>query len=261
MESVAIVTVEEFRTHMRPPTTVERFLAEALGTFLLVFIGGGTAAVAGLGNLTPHGSGAATLALVALAHGLALFIIVLIVGRVSGAHVNPAVTLGLAITGHFAWEDVPAYLVGQVVGGVIGAAAILIVYGKQAATVGHLGGPALATNTSMLQGLIIEGIGTGILMLAIVATAIDTRAIPGWAGLTIGLSLAAIIMVIGPATGATVNPARAFGPDFVDFLLGVNVDWVAYVVVYLIGPILGATGAAMLYGVIAQYRTPRLSKR
>lgn len=243
------------------PTMVERFLAEALGTFLLVFIGAGTATVAALSNLTPHLSAAASLTLVALAHGLALFIIVLIVGRVSGAHVNPAITLGLAINGHFAWEDVPAYLVGQIVGAVIGAAAILIVYGKQAATIGHLGAPALATNTNIWQGLIIEGIGAGILMLAIVATAIDTRAIPGWAGLTIGLSLGAIIMVIGPATGAAVNPARAFGPDFVDFLFGVKVDWLAYVVSYLIGPILGATGAAALYGMIAHYRTPRLSNR
>ena len=241
---------------------VERFLAEALGTFLLVFIGCSAAAVASLHNLSPVGSGAATLVLIGLAFGLALFIAVLIVGRVSGAHVNPAVTLGLAVTGHFAWEDVPAYIVGQIVGALIGAAAILIVYGKQAATIGNLGGPTLATNTSIWQGLIIEGIGTGILMLAIVATAIDTRAIPGWAGLTSGLALGVIIMAIGPATGGSVNPARAFGPDFIDLLMGVKIDWLAWLVAYLIGPILGAIGAAYLYGYIAHYyRTPRLNKR
>jgi glycerol uptake facilitator protein len=246
---------------MRHPTMVERFLAEALGTFLLVFIGGGTAAVTALSNLTPQGSGAASLVLVALAHGLALFIIVLIVGRVSGAHVNPSITLGLAFNGHVPWEEVPAYLIGQIVGGTAGAAAILIVYGQQAATIGRLGAPSLATNTSLLQGLLSEGMGAGILMLAIISTAVDTRSAAGWAGLTIGLALGAIIMVIGPATGAAVNPARAFGPDFVDFLLGVKVDWLAYVVVYLIGPILGASGAAALYGVIAHYRAPRLSRR
>lgn len=240
---------------------VERFLAEALGTFLLVFLGCSAAAVAALSNLTPHGSGAASLVLIGLAFGLALFIAVLIVGRVSGAHVNPAVTLGLAVAGHFAWEDVPAYIVGQIVGAVVGAAAILLVYGKQAATIGNLGGPKLAPNTNIWQGLIIEGIGTGILMLAIIATAIDNRALPGWAGLTIGLALGVIIMAIGPATGGSVNPARAFGPDFIDLLMGVKVDWLAWLVAYVIGPILGAIGAAFLYGYIAHYRTPRLTRR
>lgn len=260
-KDVAIVLAEEYRTPMRQATMVERFLAEALGTFLLVFIGCGTVAAAPLSNLALHGSGAATLLLIALAFGLALFIAVLIVGRISGAHLNPAVTLGLAISGHFAWEDVPAYFVGQIVGAVIGAAAILIVYGKQAATIGNLGGPKLATNTSLIQGLIIEGIGTGILMLAIIATAVDTRGVTGWAGLTIGLALGAIIMVIGGATGGSVNPARAFGPDFIDFLMGVKIDWAAFVVAYLIGPILGAIGAAFLYGYIAHFRAPRLGRR
>src|SRR5262249_42863316 len=196
---------------MRTATMVERFLAEALGTFLLTFIGGGAAALTALSNLSPKGSGAAGLVLVALAHGLALFIIVMIVGRISGAHVNPALTLGLAAVRRFPWEEVPAYLVGQFVGAVLGAAAILIVYGKEAATIGHLGAPALAPNTGVVQGLLIEAIGTAILMLAVIATAIDTRAVAGWAGLTIGLALGAIIMVIGPATGGAVNPARAFG--------------------------------------------------
>lgn len=256
-----VALVEEYCPPMRQPTTVERFLAEVLGTFLLVFIGCTAVAVAPLHNLTPHGSGAATFVLIGLAFGLALFIAVLIVGRVSGAHLNPAVTVGLAITGHFAWEDVPAYIVGQIVGALIGAAAILIVYGKQAATIGNLGGPTLATNTSFLQGLIIEGIGTGILMLAIMATAVDTRSAAGWAGLTIGLALGVVIMVLGPATGGSVNPARAFGPDFIDLLVGVKIDWLAWLVAYVIGPILGAIGAAFLYGYIAHYRTPRLTRR
>ena len=83
--------------------------------------------------------------------------------------------------------------------------------------------------------------------MTIVATAVDNRAPAGWAGLAIGLSLAAIIMFLGPATGAAVNPARAFGPDFIDIFFGVKVDWVAYLVAYLIGPILGGIGAAWLY--------------
>jgi glycerol uptake facilitator protein len=200
----------------------------------------------------------ADLLLVALAHGLALFIIVMVVGKVSGAHVNPAVTIGLASIGRFPWEEVVAYVVAQFIGAVVGAACILIVYGKLAATVGHLGAPALATNTSLLQGLAIEALGAFILVLTIVATAVDNRAPAGWAGLAIGMALAAVIMFIGPATGATVNPARAFGPDLVNLFFGVKVDWVAYLVCYLIGPLIGGVAACWLYSYVAALpRGPR----
>jgi glycerol uptake facilitator protein len=200
----------------------------------------------------------ADLLLVALAHGLVLFIIIMIVGKVSGAHVNPAVTIGLASVGRFPWEEVIAYVVAQLIGAVAGAAAILIVFGKLAASVGHLGGPSLATNTSLVQGLLIEALGAFILVLTIIATAVDHRAPAGWAGLSIGMALAAVIMFIGPATGATVNPARAFGPDFVDLFFGVNVDWVAYLVCYLVGPLIGGVAACWAYSYVA--RLPRNRK-
>ncbi len=245
---------------MRQPSQVERFIAETLGTFLLTLIGGSAATLAAL---LPHNhhfiATGAELVLVALAHGLALFIIVLIVGRVSGAHVNPAVTLGLASSGQFDWGDVPLYLGAQFLGATIGAACILIVYGKLAATVGGLGAPSLAPNTNLIQGAVIEGIGAGILVLAVISTAADKRSPAGWAGLTIGLALGAIIMAIGPATGAAVNPARAFGPDIIDWIFfrtPTNVDWWAYIVSYLIGPIVGGVAAANLYLYMA--RLPRV---
>src|SRR5215472_4828269 len=157
----------------RTPTIVERAVAEALGTFILVFIGSGTATLSGL---LPHighfPATAAELLLVALGLGFALFIAIMIVGRVSGAHVNPAVTIGLAATGNFEWADVLPYIVAQVVGAIIGALGIAIIYGKLASTVGHLGAPSLSTNTSILQGIIAEAVGAAILMLAIVATAV-----------------------------------------------------------------------------------------
>src|SRR5215469_11858911 len=182
----------------RPATQIERFAAETLGTFLLVFIGGGTAALAALLSHNHHYTPtAAELLLVALAHALALFVIVMVVGRVSGAHVNPAVTIGLASVGQCDWGDVPAYLLGQLLGAIVGALCILIAYGKLAATVGHLGAPALATNTNLVQGMVIEGLGAGILVLAVMASAVDKRAPVGWAGLTIGLTLGAIIMFLG----------------------------------------------------------------
>ena len=236
----------------RQPTLMERFAAELLGTFLLVFIGGGAAAEAAI--LVHNKNNTATMAdllLVALAHGLALFIIVMIIGKVSGAHVNPAVTIGLASVGRFPWENVVAYVVAQVIGAIAGAACILIVYGQEAAKVGHLGAPGLAQGTSIVQGMFIEGFGAFILVITIIATAVDSRAPAGWAGLAIGMALASVIMFIGSATGATVNPARALGPDLVDLFFSVKIDWGAYFVSYLIGPLIGGVCACWLYVYVA----------
>lgn len=240
---------------VRQPTIVERFLAEMLGTFLLVFIGAGTAALVGIAEFRGKSVGLADLLLIALAHGFALFVIIQVVGKISGAHVNPAVTLGLAAVGRFPWSEVLAYVSGQVIGAVVGAAAILVVYGKDAATLGHLGAPSLAANTNLIQGLAIEALGAAILVLAIMGSAVDSRAPAGWAGLSIGLALAAAIILLGSASGAAVNPARALGPYAVDAIMGVKVDWLQFIVAYLIGPIVGAVAATFLYVYLA--RPPR----
>jgi glycerol uptake facilitator protein len=247
---------------MQKATLMERFAAEALGTFLLVFIGCGAAASA---LIVVHGFGRvlapSDLLLVALAFGLALFIAIVIVGRVSGAHVNPAVTVGLAASGHFPWAEVPYYVGAQVLGAIVGAACIPIVYGRAAATFGSLGAPSLSIGTNLIQGLIAEAIGTAILVLTISAAAVDTRAPAGWAGLAIGLALAAIIMIIGVATGGSVNPARAFGPDLVNLFFGVKVSWGAFIVAYLIGPLLGGVAGAVLYTAIARLPVPKRPER
>ncbi len=245
----------------RQPTIVERFIAELVGTFLLVFVGGGAASVVAIiAQHTKHATTYADVLTVALAHGLILFIIVVVVGRVSGAHVNPAVTIGLASVGRFPWEEVPAYIIAQVVGALIGAAAILIVYGTQAATIGHLGGPSLAPNTNLFQGFFAEALGAFILVSAIIASAVDTRSPAGWAGLAIGMALAVAIIFIGPATGATVNPARALGPDLIALFYGVHTDWLAYLVCYLLGPLVGGVGACFLYQYVSRMPRPKTTR-
>lgn len=243
------------------PTLGERCMAELMGTFLLIFVGGGVAAnVALLAHNTHTGPlPSADVLLVALAHGLILFVIVLTFGKISGAYVNPAMALGLASVGQLKWSDIPGYLIAQFVGGILGALAIMIPYGRDIASIGLLGRPQLAPNTSLIAGLLAEALGAAILALAIIATAADKRAPVGWAGLAIGLALAAAITFIGPATGASVNPARAFGPDIVSIFFGApSVDWVAFIVCYLIGPILGAVGVCWLYARVS--RLPRPSK-
>lgn len=259
--SNSVVQEEHVGTQNTQPTLGERCLAELLGAFLLTFVGGGVAANIALirRNTGSAALPSSDLVLVALAHGLILFIIVLLIYRISGAHANPAITISLAAIGQFKWSDVPGYVIAQVVGAVLGALAIMIPYGRDIASVTgtYLGRPSLATNTNDLAGLLAEGLGAGILIITVVAVAVDRRAPAGWAGLGIGLALTAAIMMIGPATGAAVNPARAFGPDIVSIFFGApSVDWVAFILCYLIGPILGGVGAAWLYARIAHLPRP-----
>jgi glycerol uptake facilitator protein len=249
----------ELEETMPTSAQIQRFLAEALGTFLLVFIGAGAISSGALVLSGTKTLGVpANLLLVALALGFGLFLAVVIAGRVSGAHVNPAVTVGLASAGQFPWRDVPLYVVGQVVGAVLGALAIPLTYGRVAATVGSLGAPSLAQGMSLWQGALVEGIGTAILVLTVTAAAVDSRAPAGWGALAIGLALAAIVMVIGTATGGSVNPARAFGPDLVNVFFQVKVNWSQYLVAYLIGPLVGGIVGANLYAYIA--RLPRANQ-
>jgi glycerol uptake facilitator protein len=237
----------------RQPTLVERYLAEVVGTFLLTFVGGGAAAAAAI--LATNTKTPVTMPVVlgvALAHGLILFVIVATLGKISGAHVNPSVTIGLASSGKFPWTDVTGYIVSQFIGATIGAFAILIVLGVEGAKIGHLGAPALASGVGLLQGFGAEALGAFILNFAINGTAADSRTPAGWAGLAIGMALASAILFVGPVTGATVNPARAFGPLFADMFYGVSVDWMAFLICYLVGPIVGGVAAATLYDFIAK---------
>ncbi len=236
-------------TTARPEMSLpQRVAAEALGTFLLVFLGAGAGATA---KVIPHILGAAPSLtdwqFVALANGLALFIITMIFGKVSGAHVNPAITIGLSSAGRFPRERIPFYLGAQLLGAILGAVALLIVYGQLAATTGHLGAMKLAPNTNLVQGFAIEALGTFILALTISAAAEDPRAPSGWASLAIGMALATITMVLGPATGAALNPARALAPNLIVAFFGIPVDWAAYLVAYLLGPIVGAIIACFVY--------------
>lgn len=232
---------------MRTPTNTQRSLAEALGTFILVFLGSGTVTFVGLFVRIPG----LNVLLAGLGLGLGLFIAIMVAGKVSGGHYNPAVTIGLAAVRRFEWADVPAYIIGQVVGAVAGALCIVLVYGTIGARLAGLGAPTLSAGTSIWQGLVIEALGTAILVLAIMGTAVDTRAVAGWAPLAIGLTLAVIILFVGTQTGGSVNPARAFGPDIVAMFFGFPVNWAAFIVSYLIGPLLGGVGGAVLYTAVA----------
>ena len=165
--------------------------------------------------------------------------------------INPAVTIGLAVRGRFPWPEVPSYLVAQFVGASLGALMVLATMGHDALTTGHLGAVQLGPGVGVWQGMLVEAVGAFLLVLTISATAEDPRSPNGWAAFAIGMALAVIVFVFDPFTGAPVNPARAFGPNFIDALFGVHVNWGDYLLCYLIAPIIGACIATTLYRYVA----------
>lgn len=227
----------------------QRMAAEVLGTAFLVFIGVGSVPA----TLIVNGKAPFTMAdlgMISLAFGTVVVATVYALGHVGGNHINPAVTLGLAVSGKFPWRQVPYYLAAQAAGAVLGAATILGVLGKKASDVGL--GVASYSGISWTHAFTAEFVGTFILVFTVFGV-IHRKAAAGFAGVAIGLVVFAVIIPVAPATGASINPARTFGPMFVQQLAGGSVKW-NQIPVYLIAELLGGIAAALVYGFIA--RTP-----
>jgi len=231
------------------PTSTQKFTAEAIGTAILVFIGAGSVPLTVfLTGKNPFGS--AELSTISFAFAFAIFAAVYAVGHVSGAHINPAVTIALLATRKIDSKTAAYYIVAQVVGAIIGAAMTYIVLiGNDPATLG-LGAVSYNASTSgPIVALLAEIIGTAILVFTVFGAAVDGRAPAGFAGIVIGFIVYGIIILVGPITGAALNPAREFGPDLVGALIGASTKW-DQLWVYIAGPILGGLGGAFLYQVV-----------
>jgi len=232
----------------------QRAFTEALGTALLVLVGPGSV-VAPLelaGKSTPAIPGADLLG-ISFAFGLVIVALVYAIGKVSGCHINPAVTFALAATKRFPWRETPAYWLGQFVGAVVGALAIWAVFGSKAIDLGMGQTSFNEDATTWASAIFAEGIGTAILVFAILGI-VDGRSPADLAGIVIGGVVVAIIMVIGPVTGASLNPARAFGPELVSAIKSGPTHWNQYIPVYLLPGLAGGALAAFAYDYLA---TPR----
>ena len=221
--------------------TLQKLVAEFVGTFALIFFGAGsicadqflrTSVMGGLGLLG-----------IALAHGLAIGIMVTSLGHISGGHFNPAVTIGFWVTRKVSTIDTVAYWVAQLAGAAA-AAYLLRLLPFDVWTAVQLGTPNLASGISRTSGMIFEGIMTFFLVFVVFATAVDPRgAFNKIAGFAIGLTITMGALFGGPFTGAALNPARAFGPA-----LAAN-HWTNHGV-YWIGPLAGGVAAGWLYDIL-----------
>jgi MIP family channel proteins len=214
-------------------------VAELIGTFILVYTGCAVAVAAILQRPTAGPIIYDSLA-VALAFGLALVVIVAAIGHVSGAHVNPAVTLALAVTKKFAWQYVPVYIGAQLVGAVLGAVAVWITYGAAAREAASLAATFPTDGVGDLRALVVEILVTFILVFVVISVATDERAPAGVAPLAVGFALVCGVLIAGPITGGSLNPARTLGPM-------VMAGQFTAVWVYIVGPIVGAVLAALAY--------------
>jgi MIP family channel proteins len=212
--------------------------AEAAGTFVLV-LAITSAAVAAVLSRPIAGAPYGSLA-VPVADGLALALGVASIGHISGAHLNPAVTFGLAVNRCFPWAYAPGYVLAQFAGATAAAAATWGLYGDQARSIAHLGATAPAAGVYVGRVLAAEAVVTFVLVLVVVAAATDSRVPRRIAAMAIGAALAVAIVISGPVSGADVNPARAIGPMI---LADQFSDWWAY----LAAPLAGGAIAVALY--------------
>lgn len=219
---------------------LKRSAAEFIGTLVLVFVGCGCVALY-QGDLLG----------IAAAFGLAVAVMIYAVGSVSGAHINPAVSIALCAVRKFPLKDTIAYIIAQMLGAFAGVLLIVLIGGTGVIETG-LGATSPAPGISVWQALAAEVIGTFILMLVIMGAAVNRRAPAGFAGIAIGSTVFSVIMVIGTVSGGSLNPARTFGPDLVNLIFaGSDALWTTFPLIYILGPVLGAVLAAFVYRFVA----------
>jgi MIP family channel proteins len=232
VSSVEFVVVEE-----PEPRGMPAFVAETIGTFLLVFF------ICGFISVAATGSGGIGLAELGLVHAFILAVLIYSLGGTSGAHFNPAVTFALWSLKKISTPNAVVYVICQCVGGILGALLVLLLFNDVGDAVNYgatmVNGDVL-NNGSVWLGLLAEALGTFLLMWAIMGLAVNPRGEAPLAGLGIGAALGVAVMVFGPATGAGLNPARWLGPavasgEFDDFWL------------FILGPMIGAIAAALTY--------------
>lgn len=208
---------------------MRRYIAEYVGTFGIVFAPVALSA-------TGHFSGAdSSLMAASWVSGLAVLAMIYALGHISAAHFNPAVTLGFAVARRFPWKYVVPYWIAEFMGGITAAALVALFFGG-----GH--GIHIPASGPLLRAVGVEAVLTFFLMLVIIAVATDKRANGAVPGLAIGLTVVFDVLIGGAITGGSMNPARSLGPALFGGVAPLSVYWV-----YVVGPVIGAVVASLLY--------------
>lgn len=217
----------------------QRLAAEFVGTFTLIFIGAGS--ICADQYLRAAGQSGVGVLGIAVAHGLAIGIMVTNVGHISGGHLNPAVTIGFWVTRRLSTLPSLCYWIAQLLGAAAAAYLLSVVLPESVWRPVGLGTPDLATDFTRMHGMVLEAVLTFLLVFAVFATAVDSKgAFSKIAGFAIGLTITMDILLGGPFTGAAMNPARAFGPALAAH------HWQNHGV-YWIGPLFGGLLAGVVY--------------
>jgi aquaporin Z len=218
-------------------STSQKLIAEFLGTFALIFFGAGSICT----DQYLRGAGGLGLLGIALAHGLAIAVMVSALGHISGGHFNPAVTIGFWVTKRVTTIDTVLYWVAQLAGATAAAFLLKAVVPEETWRTVALGVPELARDFPRWAGMALEAVTTFFLVLVVFSTAVDEKGVfKSIAGFGIGLTISLGILVAGPLTGAALNPARAFGPALA------ATHWANHLV-YWVGPLAGGFLAGLLY--------------
>jgi MIP family channel proteins len=216
---------------------IQKLVAEFLGTFALIFFGAGAICV----DFHLRSTGGIGLLAIALAHGLAIAILVSALGHISGGHFNPAITIGLWVTRRLSTLDSLAYWGAQLLGAAAAAFLLKLIMPEEVATNTFLGTPELMRDFPRWSAMALEAVTTFFLVLVVFATTVDERgSFRSIAGFGIGLTITLGILVAGPFTGGALNPARAFGPALAS---GHWLNWG----IYWVGPLGGGFIAGLLY--------------
>ncbi len=213
--------------------TARHFVAEFVGTYALVFVGGGAI------MMSHRPDTQAGLVTVALAHGLILALMVSATMNVSGGHLNPAVTFGILVARRISLPMALLHLVAQLAGAVCAALTLKGVVPHETFAAVRGGTQFVALDVTMTQAIVLEAVATFFLVFVVFGTAVDPEA-PKLGGMAIGLTIAADIMAIGPLTGASMNPARSFGPAVA------SGSWEGHIV-YWVGPLIGGALAGLVW--------------
>ena len=220
---------------------MKKYIAECIGTFVLTFLGCATAMFVGCGTT-------AGLFATAAAFGLSVVAMAYTIGGISGCHINPAITLGVALSGRMSWKDACGYWIGQIIGGIVAGAVLLLLANVVAAPdlTGALGSNGVANAGGAGGAFLVEVIATFIFVLVVLGTTDGKIGAGNFAGLAIGLTLILVHLVCINLTGTSVNPARSIGPAIFAQGQALKDLWV-----FICAPLVGAALSACVWGALA----------